>query len=116
MPGTHDDDFPILGLTDGFSDAIAQLSEVAGSLVRFARPPTVRLSPIMTARNINYHYGAFQLKFSDLRGASKATGHSLNDAYLAAVAEAMGEYHRRQGTPVAELNLNMHNSLRKSDR
>ncbi|MDQ1308451.1 MAG: Diacylglycerol O-acyltransferase [Actinomycetota bacterium] len=97
------------------SEAIAQLSEVAGSLVRFARPPTVRLSPIMTARSINYHYGAFQLKFSDLRGASKATGHSLNDAYLAAVAEAMGEYHRRQGTPVAELNLNMPISLRKSD-
>ena len=97
------------------SEAIAQLSEVAGSLLRFARPPTARLSPIMTARSINYHYGAFQLKFSDLRGASKSTGHSLNDAYLAAVAEAMGEYHRRQGTPVDELNLNMPISLRKSD-
>ena len=96
-------------------DAVRQLMDFGDSILRFVRPPDTQLSPIMTDRSINYSYGAFQLPFQQLRGAAKAVGHSVNDAYLAAVAEAMGEYHRRQGAPVAELNLNMPISLRKSD-
>ncbi|MCB9412345.1 MAG: DUF1298 domain-containing protein [Actinobacteria bacterium] len=96
-------------------DAVRQLMDFGDSVLRFVRPPNTQLSPIMTGRSINYHYGAFQLPFQDLRGAAKAVGHSVNDAYLASVAEAMGEYHRRHGAPVDQLNLNMPISLRKSD-
>ena len=97
------------------AEAIARVGEISSSVIRFARPPTAHLSPLMTSRSINYHYGAFQLPFGELRGATKASGHSLNDGYLAAVAEAMGEYHRRLGHPVGELNMNMPISLRKSN-
>lgn len=97
------------------ADAIARVGEIGSSVIRFARPPTAQLSPLMTSRSINYHYGAFQLPFGELRGATKASGHSLNDGYLAAVAEAMEEYHRRLGHPVGELNMNMPISLRKSN-
>ena len=94
---------------------VTRLREVADSLVRFTKTPSAQLSPIMTGRSINYHYGAFQLPFAQLRTAAKSVGHTVNDAYLAAVAEGLGEYHRRQGAPVAQLNLNMPISLRKSD-
>lgn len=96
-------------------DAVRQLMQLGDSVLRFVRPPSEQLSPIMTGRSINYHYGAFQLPFEQIRSAAKAVGHSVNDAYLAAVAEGMGEYHRRQGAPVPQLNLNMPISLRKSD-
>lgn len=96
-------------------DVINNLMQFGDSVLRILRPPSSQLSPVMTGRSINYHYGAFQLPFEQIRAAAKATGHSVNDAYLAAVAEAMGEYHRRLGHPVAELNLNMPISLRKSD-
>lgn len=96
-------------------DVINNLMQFSDSVLRILRPPSSQLSPVMTGRSINYHYGAFQLPFEQIRSAAKATGHSVNDAYLAAVAEAMGEYHTRLGHPVAELNLNMPISLRKSD-
>jgi WS/DGAT/MGAT family acyltransferase len=96
-------------------DAVRKVMHFGDSLLRFVRPPSSQLSPIMTGRSINYSYGAFQLPFQDLRSAAKSVGHSVNDAYLAAVAEAMGEYHRRKGAPVDQLNLNMPISLRKSD-
>lgn len=94
---------------------VSRLREVADSLVRFTKTPSAQLSPIMTGRSINYHYGAFQLPFAQLRNSAKAVGHTVNDAYLAAVAAGLGEYHRRQGAPVDQLNLNMPISLRKSD-
>jgi diacylglycerol O-acyltransferase / wax synthase len=96
-------------------DAVRQLMQVGDSVLRMVRPPSSQLSPIMTGRSINYHYGAFQLPFQQIRSAAKAVGHTVNDAYLASVAEGMGEYHRRQGAPVSHLNLNMPISLRKSD-
>ena len=96
-------------------DVLANVMEFGDSVVRIVKPPTSQLSPLMIGRSINYHYGAFQLPFAQLRNAAKATGHSVNDAYIAAVAEAMGEYHRRLGHPVAELNLNMPISLRKDN-
>ena len=96
-------------------DVIANVMEFGDSVVRIVKPPTSRLSPVMIGRSINYHYGAFQLPFAQIRNAAKSTGHSVNDAYVASVAEAMGEYHRRLGHPVAELNLNMPISLRKDN-
>lgn len=96
-------------------EAVHELLSLGDSLARFMRPPASQLSPIMTGRSINYHYGAFQLPFGQIRTAAKAVGHTVNDAYLAAVAEALGEYHRRLGHPVAQLNMNMPISLRKSD-
>ncbi len=96
-------------------DAVRKLMDFGDSVFRFVRPPSTQLSPIMTGRSINYHYGAFQLPFQSIRSAAKSVGHSVNDAYLAAVAESMGEYHRRKGAPVDQLNLNMPISLRKSD-
>ena len=97
------------------SDAVRRVMALGDSVARFVRPPSSQLSPIMTGRSINYHYGAFQLPFAQIRNSAKAVGHSVNDAYLASVAEAMGEYHRRQGAPVDQLNLNMPISLRSSD-
>lgn len=96
-------------------DVIRQVTEFGDSLVRFTKTPFTHLSPIMTGRSINYHYGAFQLPFAQIRNSAKSVGHTVNDAYLAAVSEGLGEYHRRLGAPVSELNLNMPISLRKSD-
>jgi hypothetical protein len=48
----------------------------------------------------------------DLRRAGKAAGGSLNDAYLSAVAAALGLYHERMGVPVDGIPFALPVSLR----
>lgn len=93
-------------------ESIEQVAETVSSLVRMANTPTSPLSPVMTKRSINYHFGNFDVRFRDLRDAAKANGHTINDAFLAGVSLGMAEYHKREGEPVDELHINMPISLR----
>jgi diacylglycerol O-acyltransferase len=52
------------------------------------------------------------MPFPPIRAAAKERGLSVNDAFLAAVAEGMDLYHRRHGVVVEELRINVPISLR----
>jgi len=93
-------------------ETVERISETVSSLARMANTPTSPLSPLMRKRSINYHFGNFDIAFADLRAAGKSRGHSVNDAFLAAVSIGMSEYHKALGEPVDELNINMPISTR----
>lgn len=93
-------------------DAVEKLSETISSLIRVANTPREPMSPLMANRSINYHYDNFDVRFRDLRDGAKASGHSINDAFLAAISYGMKRYHEALGSPVTQLHLNMPISLR----
>ncbi len=95
-------------------ETVEKISETVTSLVRFANTPTAPLSPVMDKRSINYHYGNFDVRFRDLRDGAKQHGHTVNDAFLAAISFGMRDYHKKLGAPVDELHINMPISLRSS--
>ncbi len=92
---------------------LGNLYTTASSLIRFSNTPLDSLSPLMTRRSINYHFDTFDFPFAELKTGAKETGHTVNDGFLAAVAEGLGEYHRKLNRPVDKLNISMPISLRK---
>lgn len=85
----------------------------AGSILRFTKIPLGPLSPLMTSRSINYHFDTFDMAFSDIKAEAKRNDATANDVFLTAIAEGLGEYHRRMGKPVDKLRVNVPISLRK---
>lgn len=91
-------------LTAGISD----VRKLTGS------PPT-EPSPLLARRSLNRRYEAHDVGFAELRSASKSHGFSLNDAYLAALGEALGRYHREMGVPVDSVSTAMPVSIRSAE-
>lgn len=87
----------------------------AGSAARLLAPVPAALSPVMRDRSLSWHLDAFDVPIADLRRAASAAGGSLNDAYLAAVAGGLVRYHRRHGSEVEQLRMNLPVNIREED-
>lgn len=98
------------------TESVMKVSETVQSLARMANTPTEPNSPIMRSRSINYHFTNFNVSFDDLRAAAKAQGHTINDAFLTAIALGMREYHLKHDAPVDSLHLNMPISTRQAGK
>lgn len=86
--------------------------QTTGSILRLTKIPLGPLSPLMTHRSINYHFDTFDMRLEDIKNYAKRNEATINDVFLAAIAEGLGEYHRRMGKPVERLRVNMPISLR----
>ncbi len=75
------------------------------SLARVAAEPDAAGSPLLRARSLSWRFLALDVAFADLRGAAKAAGASLNDAFLAALLGAFRRYHEELGHPVAKIPM-----------
>lgn len=93
-------------------DTASRIARTVGSVARFSKVPLGPLSPIMTERSINYHFGTFDVPFTEMRAAGKDAGHTVNDVFLAALGDGLGIYHKRMGHPVTRLRINMPVSTR----
>lgn len=82
------------------------------SIGRVASVPDSALSPVLVGRGTTYHFAVMDTPFVDMRATSKEHGFSVNDVFLASVAEGMDRYHRRHGVMVDELRINVPISLR----
>jgi diacylglycerol O-acyltransferase / wax synthase len=76
-----------------------------------AAPP----SPLLRRRGARTRTVTADLALADLRGAAKALGGSVNDAYLAAVCATLRLYHEGKGVPVHTMSLAIPVSLRTED-
>jgi WS/DGAT/MGAT family acyltransferase len=70
-------------------------------------------SPLLRNRSLSWRFSAFDLRFADLRAASKVAGASVNDAYLAALVGAFRLYHERLGHPIETMPIAIPISVRK---
>ncbi len=85
------------------------------SIARTVQPMRETLSPIMHDRRLGWHYGALELPLDDLKRAARAAEGTLNDAFLAGVADGLCRYHDRHGAAVPELRVTMPISIREED-
>jgi diacylglycerol O-acyltransferase len=74
-----------------------------------ASPPG---SPLLAKRSLSWRLSTYDIRFADLRAASKIAGASFNDAYLAALTGAMRLYHEELGRPVDVMPFALPISLR----
>jgi diacylglycerol O-acyltransferase / wax synthase len=84
----------------------------AGSLARYLAPAFTPRSPIMQARGLDRRIGTIELELTDLRGAARVGGGSLNDAFVAGVSGGLARYHRGHGSAVRDLRMMMPISVR----
>lgn len=88
---------------------------VVRSVVRTVQPVNSTLSPLMQDRRLSWHYDALTVPLDALKGAGRAVGLTLNDAFLSAISGGLLHYHERHGAPVDELRLTMPISVRTPD-
>lgn len=85
------------------------------SLARVTGPPPAAPSPLMRRRGLSRRFGVIEVPLASLRGAGKAAGGSLNDAYLASLAGGLRRYHEAHGLSPQILPLAFPVSLRRDD-
>jgi hypothetical protein len=77
--------------------------------------PDAQSSPPLRARSLSWHFEALDVAFADLRGAAKAAGGSLNDAYLAALLGGFRRYHEQLGVTIESMPVAIPISVRRAD-
>jgi diacylglycerol O-acyltransferase len=87
--------------------------QYAGSLRRVLAGPSGGPSPLLSGRSLSWRFAALDVAFADLRGAAKAAGGSLNDAFIASLLGGFRLYHEQMGSPVATIPVAMPISVRR---
>ncbi|MFE9325021.1 wax ester/triacylglycerol synthase domain-containing protein [Nocardia sp. NPDC052278] len=95
--------------------AVRDGAALATSLVRLAKPVTATLSPVMIERSLGRRLAVLDAPVEQMRGAARAVGCTMNDAFLTAVVIGLRKYHERHGAKVDHLRLTMPISLRTAD-
>ena len=91
----------------------ADLARLLGSLQRQLLVTDVAHSDVMTARSLRRHFATHEIALAPLRAGATKLGGSVNDAFITAVASALGRYHARHGSDATELRLAMPVSTRE---
>jgi len=88
---------------------------MAQSVYRTAGPSSGALSPLMRDRATTRHLATLEVALDDLKAAAKATGGTVNDAYLAVITGGLRRYHERHDTSAGSLRAVVPVSLRALD-
>ena len=70
-------------------------------------------SDVMVARSLHRRFEALDASLPRFRATAQSLGGSVNDAYITALASALGRYHERFSSEVSELRLAMPVSMRE---
>jgi hypothetical protein len=89
-----------------------ELARLAGSIQRQALNRDPARSDVMRARSLARYFETFATSLPAVQGVAHKLGGSVNDAYVTALAGALGRYHERFDSPVDELRLAMPISTR----
>jgi WS/DGAT/MGAT family acyltransferase len=90
-------------------------SRFVQSMARVVADPDADGSPLLRQRSLAWHFLALDVRFQDLRAASKSAGGSLNDAFLAALLGAFRLYHEALGHPIEKMPMAIPISVRRDD-
>ena len=77
------------------------------SIARLVMPTRKPLSPVMTRRSAELCLDTATLPFATLRNAGKASGASVNDAFVSLVLDAIDRYHDQRGVSSERLRVHM---------
>lgn len=102
----------VLGVVRAPDEAI----RYCASMLRVASPPRPSRSPLLAAgRRESWRFGLVDCPLADLKGAAKAVGGTLNDAFVCAVLGGLRAYHTRHGHQLDDVPMSMPVSVRKPD-
>jgi len=87
--------------------------DYAASLQRMLQDPPADGSPLLKGRSLSFRFCALDLRFIDLRRASKSVGASINDAFIAGLLGGFRRYHEAMGHPVDAIPMAMPISVRR---
>lgn len=94
--------------------ALATAWRTAESVGRIMTPSGPRRSPIMVGHSLDSEFRTLDEPMAGLRRAATATGTTVNDVFVAAVAGALHRYHLRHGAPIEDVHLDLPVSFRRS--
>jgi diacylglycerol O-acyltransferase / wax synthase len=94
---------------------VADTIGFTGSALRMISGLPAEPSPLLRRRSLVSRTHVLEVPLTELRGAAKAVGGSVNDAYLAALCGGLGRYHDALGVPIDALPLALPVSLRTGD-
>jgi len=90
----------------------AELARLATSLQRQVFNTDPARSDVMSERSLARYFETYATSLSTVQAVSRKLGGSVNDAYITAIAGALGRYHERFGSAAATLRLAMPISTR----
>ena len=85
----------------------------ASSAAAMLAPQSEPLSPLMSGRSLACVFTVIDVPLAPLKAAADAAGVTLNVVFIAAVADAVGAYHRAHGTELPGFRVNMPISQRR---
>jgi WS/DGAT/MGAT family acyltransferase len=94
---------------------LRQATDLAASVLRTVQPVRHAGSPLMTDRELGRHLGSIEAPTAALRAAAKASGGTLNDAFMAAVAGGLMRYHDHHDVPLDRLRVTLPINIRTPD-
>ncbi len=84
----------------------------AHSAARLLSPADEPMSPLMRGRSLSVQMAVIQVPFAALRAASKQSGGTINDTYMAAVSGGVATYHESRRAPCEYIRVNMPVNMR----
>lgn len=105
----------VVGVTRDPLGAARRTAEVARGTADSVRPTAAEPSALLQGRGMHRYFDTIELPLDQLRRAAKATGSTVNDVYLASLAEGMERYHRRHDADLDVLRVAIPVSIRRVD-
>ncbi len=96
-------------------DTAQELADALGSVGRLLKPVSEPLSPIMRGRSLRRRLDVMSVPLAKLRDAARVAGGTVNDAFVAGIAEGLNLYHARHGAPVEALRMTMPINVREGE-
>jgi WS/DGAT/MGAT family acyltransferase len=94
-------------------DLVAAPLRLGRSAARLLAPATGGGSPALAGRSLDRWLSTTERPLERVRAAAHATGGTVNDVLLAAVAGGLYAYHKAQGQPVGAVRVTMPISIRR---
>ncbi len=96
-------------------DASRDALETVESVGHLLAPATTPCSPLMTDRGLSRRLDTIDIDLEAFHAAARTAGATLNEAFLAAVARGVAEYHEQNDTVLDRLRVTMPISIRNPD-
>ena len=104
-----------IGEGGGLRERVSAVARYAGSLRRAMAPHMAEPSPLLSARNHQWRFEVMDFPLAPFKAAAKASGATLNDAFVAGLLGGYARYHQELGVEIDEIPLVMPISVRSAE-
>ena len=96
--------------------AAGELFDTLESIGRLVRPASEPMSPLWKRRTLGSHFDVLEFPVEELRRVAAAAGATVNDVFVAAVADGLSRHHEALGKQPHELRMSMPINVREGEK